>query len=30
VAARGYTNEFLAGEGVGDDDGGGSQRIQGM
>lgn len=29
VAARGFTNEYLAGEGVGDDDGGG-QSIQGM
>lgn len=29
VAARGYTNEYLAGEGVGNDSGGG-QSIQGM
>ncbi|MFT4036265.1 MAG: ABC transporter substrate-binding protein [Patulibacter sp.] len=29
VASRGYTNEFLAGEGVGDDDGGG-QSVQGI
>ncbi|MEH3054167.1 MAG: ABC transporter substrate-binding protein [Patulibacter minatonensis] len=30
IAARGWTNEFLAGEGVGDDDGGGEQKIQGI
>jgi putative hydroxymethylpyrimidine transport system substrate-binding protein len=29
VAARGWTNEFLAGQGVGDDDGGG-QSVQGI
>ncbi len=29
VAARGFTNEYLAGQGVGDDDGGG-QSVQGI
>ncbi len=29
IAARGFTNEYLAGQGVGDDDGGG-QGVQGI